>query len=188
MVMQITRRRFIKIAGSAIITTSLLGVTTIVPAKAGLIRPPGAVKEDDFNKVCLRCQQCVDVCPEKALSGAHLTDGWNNTATPVLEKSCTLCMKCSKLCPSGALVPIAPEQAKMGTAYIIDKECVGCDKCIKPCPRNAISKVPGKRLVKIDAALCTGCMTCVQACPVKPIAIVVTSTGAKRPSFGTSQA
>ena len=69
----------------------------------------------------------------------------------------------------------------MGTAIIIEKECVGCDRCIKPCPTGAISKVPGKRLVQVDAAKCTGCMTCIKHCPVNPIAIKVTPEGARRP-------
>ena len=71
----------------------------------------------------------------------------------------------------------------MGTAVVLEKECVGCDRCIKPCPSGAISKVPGKRLVAVDATKCTGCLTCVKACPVQPVALQVTASGAKRPPF-----
>lgn len=176
-----TRRTFLKIAGAAVATFSVFGAVNAIPAKAGLIRPPGAVAEDDFSYLCLRCHQCLAVCPEKALSSAHLTDGWGKAATPVLSGGCTLCMKCAAQCPSGALVPMDPKDVKVGTAVIIEKECVGCDKCIKPCPTGAISKVPGKRLVQIDAGKCTGCMSCVKACPVTPVAITVTAQGAKRP-------
>jgi ferredoxin len=183
-----TRRTFLKMAGAAVVTVAAFGSARVLPAEAGLVRPPGAVVESDFQHVCLRCHQCLDACPEKAISSAHLGAGWNNVATPLLAGACTLCMKCTQQCPSGALAKIPAAQAKMGTAVVIEKECVGCDKCIKSCPTGAISKVPGKRLVAVDAAKCTGCGTCVKACPVKPVALVVTAEGAKRPAFSPAKA
>lgn len=185
--MQVTRRTFLKISGAAIVTAAAFGATGALPVNAELVRPPGAVAEADFRYLCLRCHQCIDTCPEKALASAHLGDGWSNAATPVLVSGCTLCMKCTQVCPSGALTPIAPQAAKMGTAVILEKECVGCDKCIKPCPTGAISKVPGKRLVQVDPAKCTGCMNCVKACPVTPVAIKVTAAGAKRLPFSAAK-
>lgn len=186
--MPFSRRTFLKITGGGLATVAAFGTFRLLPAEAALIRPPGAVAESDFQAVCLRCQQCLDVCPDKAISAAHLGDGWSNTATPVLTGACTLCMKCAEKCPSGALAKIPANQARMGTAAIIEKECVGCDKCIKPCPSGAIGKVPGKRLVAVDADKCTGCFTCVKACPVKPVAIKVTAAGAKRPAFSSAKA
>ena len=180
-VLRTTRRGFIKMAGGMLATASLLGVGSLTKASPDLIRPPGALAEEDFTSLCLRCHQCIDICPEKALSSAHLTQGWSVTATPILSGACTLCMKCTQQCPSGALSKIDAKDARMGTAIIIEKECVGCDRCIKPCPTGAISKVPGKRLVQVDAAKCTGCMTCIKHCPVNPIAIKVTPEGARRP-------
>jgi ferredoxin-type protein NapG len=186
--MPYSRRTFLKMTGTAVVTVSALGVGQLLPVKAELIRPPGAVAEADFKNVCLRCHQCLDVCPFKSISAAHFTDGWANVATPVLANPCTLCMKCTEQCPTGALTRIAANQAKMGTAVVLEKECVGCDRCIKPCPNGAISKVPGKRLVAVDTAKCTGCMTCVKACPVQPVALVVTAAGAKRPAFSQAKA
>lgn len=181
--MRTTRRSFIKMAGAAIVTTSILGVTGLSRANSDLVRPPGAVAEDDFKAVCLRCQQCLDICPEKALSSAHITQGWPVTATPVLTGACTLCLKCNEKCPSGALAKIKASEAKMGTAMVIEKECVGCDKCIRPCPAGAIGKVPGKRLVQVDSVKCTGCGICVKNCPVTPVAIKVTPSGARLAKF-----
>lgn len=163
------------------VTTSILGVAGLTGNGSELVRPPGAIDEQEFKSLCLRCHQCLDICPEKAITSAHLTQGWSVTATPVLGSACTLCMKCTAQCPSGALAKIAAKDAKMGTAVIIEKECVGCDKCMKPCPNGAISKVVGKRLVKVDPDKCTGCMICVRSCPVNPVAIKVTPEGAKRP-------
>lgn len=166
--------------GAAIVSASLFGAAGLTGDGSQLIRPPGAVAEEEFNSRCLRCHQCLDICPEKAIASAHLTQGWSVTATPVLAGACTLCMKCTLQCPTGALAPLAAHEVKMGTAVIIEKECVGCDKCIKPCPVGAISKVPGKRLVTVDAAKCTGCMICVKHCPVNPVAIKMTPDGARR--------
>ncbi len=185
--MPYSRRTFIKMAGAAAVTVAALGSASLLPAEAGLVRPPGAVAESDFRHICLRCHQCLDACPEKAIASAHLGAGWSNVATPLLADACTLCMKCTERCPSGALARIPAAEAKMGTAVVLEKECVGCDKCIKPCPTGAISKVPGKRLVAVDPARCTGCYTCVKACPVKPVAIKVTAAGARRPAFSTAK-
>ena len=186
--MPFTRRAFLKMAGAAVVTASALGAAELLPVRAELVRPPGAVAETDFNKVCLRCHQCLDVCPARSINAAHFGDGWANIQTPVLSNPCTLCMKCTDRCPSGALTRITAGEAKMGTAVVLEKECVGCDRCIKPCPSGAISKVPGKRLVAVDAAKCTGCLTCVKACPVQPVALKVTASGAKRPRFVQAKA
>lgn len=181
--MPLSRRAFLKMTGGAVATASVLGLAGLSPAGAALIRPPGAVAETDLQAVCLRCHQCLDICPEKAITSAHLGSGWGSVATPVLAGACTLCMKCTEKCPSGALARIKAGEARMGTAAVVEKECIGCDKCIKPCPTGAISKVPGKRLVSVDPARCTGCFTCVKACPVKPVALVVSAAGAVRPPF-----
>ncbi len=186
--MPYSRRAFLKMTGAAVVTAAAFGAAGLIPAGAEAVRPPGAVAEPDFRHICLRCHQCLDACPEKAISSAHLGAGWNVVATPLLTGACNLCMKCTRQCPSGALAKIPADQAKMGTAVVIEKECVGCDKCIKPCPASAINKVPGKRLVAVDPAKCTGCGTCVKACPVKPVAIAVTAAGARRPAFSPAKA
>lgn len=156
--------------GSAALFTSV----GALPKPKSLIRPPGAGNEKFFLATCLRCQQCITICPEKALRSAGLKDGFLATSTPVLFDKCTLCLECVQTCPSGALDKyITKETAKMGLAEVIVDECIGCDKCIPACEFEAITSLKKEKLVKVDAKKCTGCFACVSACPVKPKGIRV---------------
>jgi len=169
-----TRREFLGMMGFTLGSAALFTTAGTIPKAKPLIRPPGAGNETAFLAKCLRCQQCINVCPEKVLKTAHLTDGFLAGGTPVLTDKCTLCLDCIKACPSGALDKnTTKETAKMGLAEVIIEECVGCDKCIPACEFEAISSWKEERLVKIDPDKCKGCFACVSACPVEPKGIRV---------------
>ncbi len=152
------------------------------------IRPPGAIKEDEFLARCITCGACMSVCPQKALHPATLTqDGiilWN---TPKLvarigycEKDCTIC---SHTCPSGALIPITTEEKlkrKIGVAVIHRERCrpwlndKKCSICIDKCPYDgALSQVvierDGKKVYvpEVNKRKCMGCGICEYSCPVR---------------------
>ncbi len=62
------------------------------------IRPPGALAEDDFLARCLKCGECVKVCPTNAIQPSLTQAGLEGLWTPVLdmrfgycELNCTLC-------------------------------------------------------------------------------------------------
>jgi len=40
-----------------------------------LIRPPGALAEDEFLARCIRCGECMKVCPTNAIHPASLESG-----------------------------------------------------------------------------------------------------------------
>ena len=40
-----------------------------------VLRPPGALKEKDFLKACIKCGQCVEACPYDTLKLAQRGDG-----------------------------------------------------------------------------------------------------------------
>lgn len=72
-----------------------------------LIRPPGSVDEEHFLNRCIRCGDCMKVCPNNALHPALGEGGVEGLWTPVLvprigycEPNCTLC---SQVCPTGAI-------------------------------------------------------------------------------------
>lgn len=172
--MKSTRREFLGMMGFTFGSAALFTTAGIMPEPKPLIRPPGAVGEKTFLSMCLRCQQCINVCPEKALKTASLLDGFTASGTPVLFNDCTLCLDCIKTCPSGALDKnTTKESAKMGVAEVIEEECVGCDKCIPACEFEAISALKKEKLVKVDWEKCKGCFACVTACPVEPKGIRV---------------
>jgi ferredoxin len=77
------------------------------PAGTFLIRPPGSLDESHFLDRCIRCGDCMKVCPNNALHPATLEGGVEGFWTPVLvprigycEPNCVLC---SQVCPTGAI-------------------------------------------------------------------------------------
>jgi ferredoxin-type protein NapG len=120
--MKLTRRQMLKrtagaatIAGGAAVVGHVLmsDRDTRYPlapgqyAEAGvrLIRPPGAVPEDDFLAGCIRCYKCQDACEPGAIQFFTETAG-KHFHTPYIDPSsrgCTLCMKCTKVCPTNVL-------------------------------------------------------------------------------------
>ncbi|MBT3317392.1 4Fe-4S binding protein, partial [bacterium] len=60
-----TRRNFLRtmIAASGLVAVSLLGYIPIVKGWVKRLRPPGALLEKDFLASCIKCGQCVQVCP-----------------------------------------------------------------------------------------------------------------------------
>ncbi len=93
-------------------------------SKEPLLRPPGALEETEFLATCIKCGQCVQVCPYYALS---LLDIWHGSSlgTPYVdarERGCYLCdlYPCVLACPSGALSHETTEikDVHMGMAYV----------------------------------------------------------------------
>ncbi|MFW2331312.1 MAG: 4Fe-4S dicluster domain-containing protein [Nitrospinota bacterium] len=140
----------------------------------GLLRPPGAVNEDLFRKLCDKCDDCIKACPENVLFRASELYGQNEgspTFNPI-RKACFLCTEfyCAKSCKTGALLlPTSPLSVKIGKARINPAKCIAqqgqeCDKCLNSCPLPS----PAIRLLGsvpiIDGQSCVGCGLCEHAC------------------------
>ncbi|RLA64574.1 MAG: hypothetical protein DRQ88_00515 [Epsilonproteobacteria bacterium] len=89
-----------------------------------LLRPPGALDESTFLASCIKCGQCVQVCPPQILDLAGLSKGFA-IGTPYLtprEGACLLCkgLPCVLACPTGALDHDITEgkEAEMGLAVL----------------------------------------------------------------------
>jgi ferredoxin-type protein NapG len=72
-----------------------------------LLRPPAAVDEDEFLALCIKCGQCLQVCPYDSIILADASEG-NSVGTPFIDplrRGCYLCplLPCVLACPSGAL-------------------------------------------------------------------------------------
>jgi ferredoxin-type protein NapG len=128
------RRKFLRslaLAGGGV-TAALLGFVPVVGAWEPRLRPPGALVEDKFLASCIKCGQCVQVCPVEAIRLADLLDGFG-LGTPYImarDQACDFScdgLQCVLACPTGALThDIAyPHQVRIGFA-----EVTRPDKCL----------------------------------------------------------
>lgn len=122
------RRDFIKQVAVVGAFVAFGGIGTIIAPKLKasdiFLRPPAALDEDDFLATCIKCGQCVQVCPYHTLSLLDITKG-HLVGTPFVEargRGCYLCdlLPCVLACPSGALEHRISEakDVKMGVAYL----------------------------------------------------------------------
>ena len=149
------------------------------------LRPPGAVPESEFQKKCIRCRKCIEICPYESIRAHHAESGLG-MGTPFIrprEIPCYLCMKCPPVCPSGALEPITEKtQVHMGVAEIDRSMCLAyngvlCRACYERCPiyREAIT-LKEEVYPVVHPEKCVGCGICENVCPTDPPSIVVYAT------------
>jgi len=107
---QTQRREFIKYSTLGILGLVLGGGIVFSPyahADENRLRPPGAVPEKDFLALCIKCGQCLQVCPYHSIKLADVAKG-HGVGTPYIdatERGCYACdaVPCVLACPSGAL-------------------------------------------------------------------------------------
>jgi polyferredoxin len=126
------------------------------------IRPPGSVEEDEFLRRCIKCDQCIRVCPTNVLQPALFEGGLEGLWTPIMiskmgwcELNCTLC---SQVCPTGAIREIS----------IAEKLGVGPFESKGPIKTGTAFYNQGRCL---PWAMDTECVVCEEVCPVSPKAI-----------------
>lgn len=132
-----------------------------------LLRPPGALEEEFFLSRCIRCGECMKVCPNNALQPALTEAGIEGLWTPVLVPRIgyceTSCVLCSEVCPTGAIWEITPKEKgwsvdvgsstrpiRLGTAFYDRGRC-------------------------LPWAMATDCIVCEEWCPTSPKAIYLQS-------------
>jgi len=120
-----------------------------------VIRPPGSLAEQEFLKRCIKCGQCMRVCPTNVIQPAGIDGGLENLWTPVLNNrigtsGCQLnCVACGQVCSTSAIRPITLAEKlgvdefakagpiKLGTAFVdrnrclpwaMDKPCIVCEE------------------------------------------------------------
>ncbi|MCP4604960.1 MAG: 4Fe-4S dicluster domain-containing protein [Proteobacteria bacterium] len=148
-------------AGAALVPAMRTGVLDSPGGRPdpACIRPPGALDEPDFLDRCIRCGQCMKICPSNAIHPAFDEAGIEGLWTPILvprigycEPTCTLC---TQVCPTGAIHSVTEKQKlgrddiemiRIGTAFFDRGRC-------------------------LPWAMGTPCIVCEEFCPTSPKAI-----------------
>lgn len=152
-----SRRGFVLtlVSGVAVVPAMRLGGYTAKNWNPVLIRPPGSLSEIDFLSRCIKCGQCMRVCPTNIIHPAGLQAGFEGLWTPVLNfrigsSGCQMnCIACCHVCPTAAIRPISLDEKlgrnafheagpiRLGTAFVdhgrclpwaMDKPCIVCQE------------------------------------------------------------
>ena len=150
-------------AGAAVVPLLRATPGFAVERDERLLRPPGALDEDPFLSRCIRCGECMKVCPNNALHPAWSEAGLEGLWTPVVvprigycEPSCVLC---SQVCPTGAIWEITAKQKGWAGGATADA---------KPISLGTAFYDRGRCL---PWAMATPCIVCEEWCPTSPKAI-----------------
>jgi polyferredoxin len=164
----LTRRSLVLAVTSGLVTVPMLRVGGLLGTNwnPALIRPPGALMEIDFLKRCIKCGQCMRICPTNIIQPAELQAGVEGLWSPVLNfrigtSGCQLnCVACGHVCPTAAIRAISLEEklghgahvatgpVRLGTAFVDRNRC-------------------------LPWAMDRPCIVCQENCPVSPKAIHV---------------
>lgn len=154
------------------------------------LRPPGVVHQE-FLESCIRCGECVRVCPTTALQPSLLETGiqgfWSPILVPRLGYCDYSCNSCGAICPVGAIPALTLSEKrswKIGSAFIDQDRClawsdgIDCIVCEEMCPlpqkaislregkgRQSIHQVNQVLLPEVNRDLCIGCGICEFKCP-----------------------
>lgn len=123
-----------------------------------LVRPPGSLAETDFLHRCVKCGQCMRICPTNVIQPAGVSHGTEALWTPALDfrvgtSGCQLnCIACGHVCPTAAIRSISFEEKlglgeyaakgpiRIGTAFMDRGRClpwamdIPCIVCQENCP------------------------------------------------------
>ncbi|MDR0339105.1 MAG: 4Fe-4S dicluster domain-containing protein [Desulfovibrio sp.] len=209
-----TRRAFLgaMASGTALAGAHYAGARGLLRAGAfgnlwdeRLIRPPAALPEPAFLDRCIRCGECMKVCPSNGLQPSILATGLDGVFSPLLvprigpcEPGCNAC---GRVCPTGAILSLPIEEkrrAKVGTAVVLPERCLAwgegksCVVCQEVCPYGAVKlrqrADSGAPAPVVEANRCYGCGYCERHCPTRVPAINILPLNALRLSDGNYRA
>jgi polyferredoxin/ferredoxin len=156
----LSRRQFLvaTVSGAAVIPMLRVNGSLATGWNSGTVRPPGALSEAEFLSRCIKCGQCIRICPTNVIHPAGLNGGIEGLWTPALNfrigtSGCQVnCIACGHLCPTAAIRPLSLDERmgrnryaaqgaiKIGTAFIDRGRCLPwamdrpCIVCQENCP------------------------------------------------------
>jgi len=160
----VSRRGFILSAavGVTVATGMRTGLVDAFQTKRRLVRPPGSLPEPQFLDSCVRCGECIKVCPGPVLYPAGIEGGWEAIWTPKAVLSRAGCHQdcnfCTQVCPTGAIRPLSIDQKRkthMGLAAINVNNCLphsgerDCHLCFQECQSAGYNAIE-MRQIELD--------------------------------------
>ncbi len=163
----LTRRAVLASTGAGLLAIPVLRAATN-PDRApdpALVRPPGSLPEREFLSRCIRCGECMNVCPNNALHPTLMQAGaegiWSPMLIPRIGYCEPTCVLCSQVCPTGAIDEITEQEKawvppsrgderagppiRIGTAFYdlgrclphaMAKECIVCEEWCPTTPKS----------------------------------------------------
>ncbi len=179
-----TRRDFIKMA-SIVVVGSVTGIVTVPLLAKGslLLRPPGSIEEKPFLASCIKCGQCVQICPVHAIRLSDFNNGLINIGTPYINARAGACdfsctgVQCVLACPTGALdhrIAKKPDEVRIGLARLYPERCLSVKGQLYtgPEPKNYNPDLYRWK-VKPEEYREHICRLCVDKCPIGAKAITM---------------
>jgi len=162
----LSRRQFLvsAVSGAAVIPMLRLSGNLGSNWNPALVRPPGALPEKEFLSRCIKCGQCMRICPTNVIHPAGLEGGVEGLWTPVLNfrigtSGCQFnCIACGHLCPTAAIRPLSLDE-RMGRNRYADQGPI------------TIGTAFIDRGRCLPWAMDRPCIVCQENCPVSPKAI-----------------
>jgi len=121
------RRTLIRagLTGFALVALQPIAHWPLVRRAYARLRPPGSSEEEAFLGACIKCGQCVQVCPVNAITFADIDEGLGSGA-PYIDPRAQACdfscdaLSCILACPTGALSheTRSKEEVKIGVARL----------------------------------------------------------------------
>jgi ferredoxin-type protein NapG len=121
------RRQFLRslMLAAGVVGVSSMGFIPVARSWNPRLRPPGALEESELLAACIKCGQCVQVCPVEAIKLADIMDGFG-VGVPYVDARTQACdfscdgLQCILACPTGALSHELnyPAEVRMGFARL----------------------------------------------------------------------
>jgi len=158
---QTNRRRFLRtvLLTGGVLGAALSGFLPLIYSQRKRLRPPGALDEQDFLASCIKCGQCVQVCPVQAIKLADLIDGMG-VGTPYIDARQQACdfscdaVQCVLACPTGTLTYHKPETLGVRAGAALAAKPILLAKAKDPEPTLNLGERMGvARLTRPEACL-----------------------------------